>query len=223
MKTKPEQVTELTFDDCGLIDYAAALKVQLALVEKRIAGQTGNTVLLVEHKPVITLGARKDENKILADANELKEKGIEIIQVRRGGGTTAHNPGQIVLYPIVDLTSINTDINEYIRTLEAIGIELLNSLGITASRRQGAPGLWVGEKKIGAIGVKVKSHVTFHGMSINISNDLSIFDMIVPCGMENVTITSAEKQTSAKIPMKDIKAELTEICKRHFASEGRRS
>jgi len=217
MKTNSDINLEIT--DCGLIDYTAALNLQLELVEKRITANICNTVLLAEHKPVITLGARKEENKIIADASLLRKKNIDVIQVRRGGGTTAHNPGQIVIYPIIDLTSINIDINEHIRTLEAVGIELLNSLDVSSSRKPDAPGLWIDNKKIAAIGVKVKKHVTYHGIAINISNDLSIFDMIVPCGMKNVKITSAEKQLSAKIPMQKVKTKLTEICKKHFADK----
>lgn len=207
-----EHVTELKFQDCGLIDYAAALSLQLDLVEKRIAGVICNTVLLVEHKPVITLGANRSENKLLQTEQTLTEQGIDLVHVRRGGGTTAHNPGQIVIYPIIDLTSLDLGISEYIRQLEQIGIELLSTLAISAGRVKGQPGLWLGEKKIAAIGVKVKKHVTFHGMSININNDLSIFENIVPCGIENVQITSAGNETGQTFSMDKIKQTLAEIC-----------
>ena len=170
--------------------YGEALRLQLDLCERRQADAVENTVLLVEHPPVITLGARKTENRLLSDSRHLEGLGIEVVAVGRGGGTTAHNPGQIVVYPIVKLKSLGLGITEYVRQLEAIGIELLAEYGITAGCRKGYPGLWVGEKKIGSIGVQVKKWVTMHGMAINICNDLGIFDHIVPCGLDGVCMTS---------------------------------
>lgn len=214
-----EDFGELEFQDCGLMDYSAGLEVQLALVEKRIAGAICNTVLLVEHKPVITLGANKRENKLLQTEEAIAEKGIELVAVGRGGGTTAHNPGQIVIYPIINLNSLGLGISAYIRQLEEVGIELLSTLGISAGRVKGRPGLWLGEKKIASIGVKVKRHVTYHGMAININNDLAIFENIVPCGIENIRITSAANETGREFCMDEIKRTLTEICKKHWTKE----
>ena len=165
--------------DCHKVSYRTALTLQKQLVTQRQAGKIHNTVLILEHTPVITLGARQSENRLLTDEKVLNDKGIELASVRRGGGVTAHNPGQVVLYPIVDLKSLHLGINEYIRQLEAIGIELLANFGIKAQRRKGFPGLWVNHKKIGSIGVKVKKWVTYHGMAINIENNLSIFENII--------------------------------------------
>jgi lipoyl(octanoyl) transferase len=204
-------MNELSIKDCQQLPYRQALDLQIDLCQKRQDQLTPNTVLLVEHPPVITLGARQSENRLLKTENELKESGISVEKVRRGGGTTAHNPGQIVIYPILDLKSLHLDITTYIRQLEQIGIELLNELGVTASRKKSLPGLWIGEKKIASIGVKVKKWVTYHGIAINICNDLSIFENIIPCGLDGVEMTSVEKETSNIVSIEKIKQILIPI------------
>ena len=211
-------ICKLLIRDCHKVSYRAALTLQKRLVIQRQAGKIHNTVLILEHTPVITLGARQSENRLLTDEKALKDKGIELTSVRRGGGVTAHNPGQVVLYPIMDLKSLHLGINEYIRQLEAIGIELLANFEIEAQRRKGFPGLWVNHKKIGSIGVKVKKWVTYHGMAVNIENDLSIFENIVPCGIDNVEMTSAYKETGKTNLMADVKDKLAMLCTEHFSS-----
>ncbi len=197
----------------GPMGYAEALEMQQGLVDERIKGVIGNTVVILEHTPVITLGARKSENKLLVDETNLKERGIDIARVRRGGGTTAHNPGQLVFYPIIDLRTIKMGISEYVRSLESIGIALLGSYGIEAGRRKGLPGLWLDEgRKIASIGVKVKRHVTFHGMAINICNDTGIFDLIVPCGLKDIEILSAEEVSGGAIDINDAKEKIAKLC-----------
>ena len=198
--------------DSGLIDYSQALELQLGLLKDRQADEIVNTVLLLEHPAVITLGARKSENKLIATEEFLLSQKIMLESAGRGGGTTAHNPGQIVLYPIIKLKSIGMGVNEYVRSLEAVGIELLKMLDVESCRRKGFPGLWVGEKKIASIGVQVKKWTTMHGMAINICNDLSIFDNIVPCGLDDVEITSVLKETSRQWDMSKVKEMLGELC-----------
>jgi len=209
----------LQIRDCGLEDYRKTLEMQHQLVEQRRENEIGDTVLIVEHQPVITLGARQSANKLLIEPTKLAEKGIDVVEIRRGGGTTAHNPGQIVFYPILNLQELQLGVNEYIRTLEQIGIELLKQLGVESSRRKGFPGLWANEKKIASIGVRVSRQVTYHGMAINIQNDLSIFDCIVPCGLENVKMTSVLKETGKKHPMDEIKSHLSQLLTQHFKPE----
>ncbi len=205
--------------DCGLAPYGEALALQLDLCAKRHENTIDNTVLLVEHPAVITLGARKTENKLLQSQENLTRQGIDVVDVRRGGGTTAHNPGQIVAYPIIKLKSLALDINDYVRQLEAIGIDLLEQFSIAAARRKGYPGLWIGEKKIGAIGVQLKKWVTLHGMAININNDLGIFDNIVPCGIEGVRITSVKNETGTAKSMVEVRQRLSRLCVKYFSSE----
>jgi lipoic acid synthetase len=202
--------------DCGLADYRDVLQQQFQLCEEKQQGQIPNTVLITEHPPVITLGARQNANKLCTDIESLKKQGIDVVDVRRGGGATAHNPGQIVFYPILNLHQLQLGVNEYIRTLEQIGMELLKQLGVQSSRRTGFPGLWVGRKKIASIGVRVSKSVTYHGMAINIQNDLSIFDFIIPCGLDNVEMTSVLKETSENHSMNEVKNQLSQILKRHF-------
>ncbi|MCL5280126.1 MAG: lipoyl(octanoyl) transferase LipB [Planctomycetes bacterium] len=194
--------------DCGLAEYREVLALQEKLQEQRRAGQIGDTVLIVEHPPVITLGARKSANKLLVSPEELARRKIDLVEIHRGGGATAHNPGQVVFYPILHLQELRLDISQYVRTLEAIGIDLLAGLGIESGRRKGFPGLWVGERKIASIGVRVSRFVTCHGMAINVQNDLSIFDFMVPCGLDGVQMTSVQKETGRTYEMKQIKMQL---------------
>ncbi len=209
----------LLIHDCGLEDFRETLELQHRLVEQRRQNEIGDTVLIVEHQPVITLGARQSANKLLIERDKLAAKGIDIVEIRRGGGATAHNPGQIVFYPILNLQELRLDINQYIRTLEQIGIELLEQLGVKSERRKGFPGLWVNDKKIASIGVRVSRQITHHGMAINIQNDLSIFEAIVPCGLENIEMTSVLSETGKKHPMREAKNHLSQLLTKHFKPE----
>jgi lipoic acid synthetase len=219
--------------DCSLADYREVLQQQHELHEKRCRNEISDTILIVEHPAVITLGARQSTNKIRTDREGLKEQGIDIVDVRRGGGTTAHNPGQLVFYPILNLKELHLDINQYIRTLERIGIELLDQLGVNAERRNGFPGLWTKTnsqfstlnsqfKKIASIGVRVSKLTTYHGMAINIQNDLSIFDHIIPCGLENVRMTSVFNETGKRHSMTEVKEKLSQLLIKHFSTSNQR-
>jgi lipoyl(octanoyl) transferase len=183
--------------DCGLAEYGQVLQLQHQLREKRRKATIPNTVLIAEHPAVITLGARQSANKLRAGREDLAQRHIDVVDIRRGGGTTAHNPGQLVFYPILHLQQSGLGISEYIRQLEAVGIELLQQLGVRSARRKDFPGLWVGPRKIASIGVRVSKFITYHGMAINIQNDLSIFDFIAPCGLDDIEMTSVLKETEA--------------------------
>jgi lipoyl(octanoyl) transferase len=206
----------LEIRDCGLGKYRVILQLQHILTEKRRRDEIPNTALLVEHPAVITLGARKSFNKLLVGREELEKKKIDVVEIRRGGGTTAHNPGQVVLYPIMNLQSLGLGISEYIRKLEATGSELLKGLGVDSTARKGFPGLWIDKRKIASIGVRVSKFVTFHGMAINIHNDLDIFDFIKPCGLEDVEMTSVLKETGKRHSMSHVKKELSRLLMRQF-------
>lgn len=205
--------------DLGLMDYRQSLVLQKELLAQRHSGQIPDTALIVEHPAVITLGARQSANELLADKNELDRQNIEVVQVRRGGGSTAHNPGQLVCYPIINLKSISLGINEYIRTLEAIGIALLAEFNVAAQRRKGLPGLWIENRKIASIGVRVNKWVTYHGIAINIHNDLSIFDLVVPCGIKDITMTSVLAETGRKVKMAEAKSHFKKILIKHLVNE----
>jgi lipoate-protein ligase B len=208
---KSKIAKSLDIIDCELWDYRRVLEQQCRLRDKRRRGEIPNTVLVVEHKPVITLGARQSANKLLVGKEDLKKKDIEVVDIRRGGGTTAHNPGQLVFYPILNLRELNLGISEYIRGLESIGIELLGKFGVHCIRRKGFPGLWISEKKIASIGVRVSKFITYHGMAININNDLSIFDFIEPCGLDDVEMTSVLKETGKRCSMDKVKESLSKL------------
>jgi lipoate-protein ligase B len=203
--------------DCGLADYTDILNLQLKLQEQRRCGQIPDTILIVEHQPVITLGVRKSANRLLVSAEELTKRRIDLIEIRRGGSITAHNQGQLVLYPILNLKLLGLNISEYIKHLQQIGTDLLNRLGVKAESKKGYPGLWVGEEKIASIGVRVSRQISCHGMAININNDLSIFDLFIPCGLEGVKMTSAEKITGRQYSMADIKKQLAELLVENFS------
>ena len=206
--------------DCGLKPYDKMLQFQMILVNHRRQGKIPDTVIMVEHTPVVTLGARESSNKLLATPEDFAAKNIDLVPIRRGGGATAHNPGQIVFYPILDLSALKLGVTEYIRQLEQIGTELLDAFAVTAVRKQGYPGLWVGQKKIASIGVRVSRHITQHGMAINISNDLSIFNTIVPCGLDGVTMTSVLTETAATPDMAAVKDKLKQLLTKYWAPEG---
>ena len=213
--------------DCGLKDYQSTLNLQENAHQDLLNGTGKDTIFIVEHPPVITLGARDSANKFTKDADIIKQAGIEIFQIRRGGGTTAHNPGQIVIYPIINLKKHNCrkaspsglGVSDFVRLLENIGIEFLAELGINCQTKKGFPGLWIEDRKIASIGVQVKKWITIHGIAININNDLSIFDLIIPCGLENVKMTSVEKELGRKIDMKTAKNTLKKILLKYFVKE----
>jgi len=209
----------LQIHDCGLADYRQILDQQHRLVKDRQQDNISNTVLIVEHPAVITLGARESRNKLLLSPEDLAHRHIDVVNVRRGGGSTAHNPGQLIFYPILNLQQLGLGISEYIRMLEAIGTELLQHLHVRCTARKGFPGLWVGTEKIASIGVRVSKFTTYHGMAINIRNDLSIFDLIVPCGLENVQMTSVQKETGKRHSMNPIKKRLAKLLVSHFSLE----
>ena len=198
------------------MEYGEALELQYELLAQRMRGDIGDTIILLEHPPVITLGARSGANKLLKDKTAIENAGIEIVEIRRGGGTTAHNPGQLVIYPIINLKNRSLGVSDFVHLLEKIGIELLAELGVKCETIKSLPGLWCGEKKIASIGVQIKKWITCHGIAININNDLSIFDLIVPCGLDNVIMTSVEKQLSKKVNMNSVKDILKKILLEKF-------
>ena len=210
-----ESTGGLAVRDCGVANYREVLALQQQLQEQRRSGLIGDTVLIVEHPAVITLGARKSANRLLVEPEELVRRGIDVVEIRRGGGATAHNPGQLVFYPILHLQELRLDINQYVRILEAVGIELLAELGVPSERRQGFPGLWVGPRKIASLGVRVSRFVTCHGLAINIQNDLSIFQLLVPCGLDGVQMTSVQKETGQMHDMEQIKGQLRRLLVRY--------
>ncbi len=178
--------------DWGLVPYGEALERQLALVEARLAGTGRDLLVLTEHPPVFTLGVRQAAAEHLRwSEGERTAAGVELHPTRRGGDVTCHAPGQLVGYPIVSLAE-KRDLHGYLRLLEDVLIAVLAELGLIAGRRAGLTGVWVGSRKVAAIGVAVRRWVAYHGFALNVTNDLSYFSGIVPCGItaEQGTVTS---------------------------------
>jgi lipoyl(octanoyl) transferase len=177
--------------DLGRRGYGEVLDLQRGLCRQRIAGeQPDDMLLLVEHEPVITLGRGTRPSSLPLSAAELEAQGIPVVEVERGGDVTYHGPGQLVGYPVVQLREHRQDLHWYLRQLEGVVITALAELGVPAERTPGLTGVWTRGRKIASIGIHVKQWVTFHGFALNLTTDLRAFDLIVPCGIEGVVMTS---------------------------------
>ncbi len=179
----------------GRVPYRAAWDLQKALAGARAEGRTGDHLLLLEHPAVLTLGRQADETHVLAPEPMLAERGIEVLRVERGGEVTYHGPGQLVAYPIVALADRGLLLRPYVRALEGALEDTCAAAGVTAGRREGHPGCWVGAdgplpRKIGALGVRVERGVAYHGVALNVTVDLADFDLIDPCGMPGLRSAS---------------------------------
>ncbi|MCX7711502.1 MAG: lipoyl(octanoyl) transferase LipB [Clostridia bacterium] len=178
----------------GRINYDEALELQEKIMALRQEGKIEDTLLLLEHPPVITIGRRGNESNILLSSEEIKDNGIGIYEVSRGGDVTYHGPGQMVGYPIMDLNNFGKDIKEFVWKVEEVFIRLLDrEYGIKAERDEKKyTGVWVGDSKITAIGIAVKRWVTMHGFAFNVNTDLEHFKWIVPCGITDKGVTSVQ-------------------------------
>ncbi|GBD31452.1 MAG: octanoyltransferase [Gemmatimonadales bacterium] len=185
----------------GRIPYTEALELQRRLAKERIEKRRKNDLLLlVEHPPVVTLGRGFRPEHLSTPQALLQARGIEVHEIERGGDVTFHGPGQLVGYPIFDLTEHRTDLHWFLRQLEQALIVALEEFGIEAGRREGYTGVWVLDRKIASIGIHVRQWVTWHGFALNVTTDLSYFDLIVPCGIPGVRMTSIQKELEEKAP-----------------------
>lgn len=189
----------LTVVDAGTVAYGPALEWQNDLYRRRLAGDVGDTVLLLEHPHVYTLGRRFSAEHLLLGEEALARRGIEVHECDRGGSITYHGPGQLVGYPVLALE--DPDVIAYLRCLEEVLIRTAGGLGVEATRREGLTGVWVGEAKLASIGVNVTRGVTKHGFALNVTTDLSYFAGMVPCGIPAVVVTSLERLLPAAPPM----------------------
>jgi lipoyl(octanoyl) transferase len=207
----------------GMMEYERAVGLQRELVEQRRSGVIGDTLLLLQHPPVITLGVRtkgKPAN-ILASSEELEVAGVAVYETGRGGDVTYHGPGQLVGYPIVDLNPDRRDVHRYVRDLESVLITALREFDIEAGRIEGLTGVWVGaagrEEKIAAIGVRISRWITSHGFALNVSSNLEHFKLIVPCGIVDRGITSIEKLLRRHVHMRDVEDAVVRAFEATFA------
>ena len=179
----------------GQVPYQDALDLQASLVVERRANSVPDQLVFLEHPHVITMGSSSSEGHVLLGPEELRERGIQLFEVGRGGDVTYHGPGQLVGYPVLDLKPDRTDLHRYLRDLEDVLIGALGAFGLRGEREPGFTGVWVGGAKIAAIGVRVSSGwITSHGFALNVSTDLEFFGTVVPCGITDRRMTSLEKE-----------------------------
>ena len=207
---------ELVVRRLGVVGYAEGLELQKTLVAQRAAGDVDDTLLLLQHPHVLTLGVKTGESRshVLASPDRLAELGVEVHETGRGGDVTYHGPGQIVGYPILDLKPDRCDVHQYVRDLEEVMIRVTAEYGFKAGRIQGLTGAWVAAEKIGAIGVRIQRWITSHGFAFNVTTDLDFFRLIVPCGISDRGVTSLGKLTGRDIPTREVEDHFV----RHFCS-----
>jgi lipoyl(octanoyl) transferase len=212
----------LTVRRLGRVEYGAALDMQKALVEERRVGRIGDTLLLLEHPPVITLGVktRGKPTNIIASPDRLAEAGVGVFDTGRGGDVTYHGPGQLVGYPILDLQPDRCDVHQYVRDLEEVLIRAVETFGVTGVRVPGLTGAWVGapgrEEKLAAIGVRISRWITSHGFALNVAPDLDHFALIVPCGIADRGTTSLERLLGHAVPMDTVEDAVAKAFTRVF-------
>ena len=205
---------KILIQDLGFKKYKSVLSLQKKLQKQRIAGNINDTLILVEHEPVYTLGKNSNRDHLL----QSRDKSVEVYNTERGGEVTFHGPGQLVGYPILDLRNYKKSVSWYMRTLEELTIRVLREFDIKSSRIKGLTGVWVENKKIAAQGVRISRWVTMHGFSINVCPQLSYYDGIIPCGIFDHDVTSMEECLNKKISIKKIKNSVSEIFLELFIS-----
>lgn len=194
----------LHVEQLGLVDYAAALELQKEKVAQRKVDAIPDTLLLLEHPHVYTLGRNARQENMLVSSEWLASRGAEVFHTDRGGDVTYHGPGQLVGYPILDLIQHRRDISWYMRSLEEVFIRTARDWGIEAGRSPGAAGVWVGNDKLVAMGVHLSRWVTSHGFALNVNTDLRYFDWIVPCGLHGKGVTSLAQLLGRGVEMEDV-------------------
>jgi lipoate-protein ligase B len=190
----------------GRLPYAEALALQKETVRRRVAKEIPDTLILVEHPPVITLGKMAKREHLIGSRPD-----VEVVETPRGGDVTYHGPGQIVGYAILDLTALNQDLKKYLGKLEEVMIRAVAPYGIAAGRQEGMTGVWVGDRKIGAIGVRIEKWVTSHGFALNANNDLDGFDLIIPCGLRGKGVTSIAREIGRDVDLDELRRSVVEI------------
>ncbi len=201
--------SKIIIQDWGLINYADGLERQKKCVQNVIEGAQDH-LILCEHPPVLTLGRMTNPDSLLYQRKEIEDRGVMVTNVDRGGDVTLHAPGQLVVYPIFNLNKRGRDLKVYMEMLEEVAVDLLKNFGILAISISGKRGVFVGKDKIISIGVGVRKWVTYHGLGINVNTDLSLFNLIKPCGLD-VRMTSMQKLKGHPVPMQDVKSKVIEL------------
>ena len=199
------------------LSYKPALEAQLALRERCVLAEGAeNFLMLVEHPPVITVGRGGDKSDVLMNRAALQKRGVELVETTRGGKVTIHGPGQLVMYPIIDLSLRGRDLHRYMRDLESWLIDLCSAYGISAHPENGRTGVWVGKNKLAAIGIAARRWVSYHGVALNVTTDLSYFDLIVPCGFTDRGVTSMARELDESPSLDDVAQRAVDLFADHF-------
>jgi len=197
----------------GTVSYADGLDLQNELVERRHRGEIGDTVLLLEHEPVYTIGRTRDQ----ASLRNPRDLPYPVFETNRGGQATFHGPGQLVGYLILDLNAHGRDLHHYLRRIESFLIAFAGRFGMEAGRREGLTGVWVDDRKLASIGVGVRKWITMHGFGLNVSSDLSGYEPITPCGISGVTMTSLSREFGREIPVEEAARAIEPLIREAFS------
>ncbi|MEK6407239.1 MAG: lipoyl(octanoyl) transferase LipB [Acidobacteriota bacterium] len=200
--SQPRRVCEARW--LGLVQYDDGLRLQERAVDRLRSGEGPEQLLLLEHPHVFTLGRGADSSNILADQQQLQSSSVEVHETGRGGDVTYHGPGQLVGYPIINLKPDRCDVHRYVRDIEEVLIRTIAEFGVIGTRIDGLTGVWVGNEKIAAIGVRIARWITSHGFALNVNTDLSYFKMIVPCGITDKGVTSLSRLVGRSIDTRDV-------------------
>jgi len=208
---------KILIEDWSMIPFREAWSRQEAYVRDIQKGVRPSTLILCEHPPVLTIGREGGEQNVKIDPSLLASQGIEMIPINRGGDITAHNPGQLIGYPLFNLSEYREDLHWFLRSIEDIIMQVLEEYGIASGRVEGKTGVWIEEeRKICAIGLHCSRWVTSHGFALNVNNDLSIFDWIIPCGIPDKEVTSIHRELKKNIDMEDLKEKCRKACIEYF-------
>ena len=206
----------LIYSNLGMVDYKEAWDLQRTIFNQVVDGETLDTLILLEHPHTYTLGKVADKKNLVSGKDYLEKNKISVFEIDRGGDITYHGPGQIVGYPIIKLEDWQKDTHKYLRALEEVIIMTCKNYGVDAGRNPKYTGVWIGNKKIAAIGVKISRWVTMHGFAFNVNTDLSLFKGIIPCGISDKEVTSLKKELGREINISDVKVLLLENFKSVF-------
>jgi len=187
----------------GVVDYGEAYQLQRRLCQQRLAGETPDVLLLLEHPPTITIGKSGKTTNILVGRDDLDRRGVSLFFTDRGGDVTYHGPGQLVAYPIIDLRQRDRDVHAYVHDLEEVVLSTLARFDIQGNRNS-HPGVWVGEKQIAAIGIAIKRWITMHGIALNVTSQQDRFNLINPCGLAGVPVTSMRELRGEQVAAGDV-------------------
>lgn len=224
MRPKPPEtpvcVAEMAarIEDLGVMDYNEVHAMQLRCVDNQLNGGDGDEyIFMTEHPPVYTMGKSGTLTSLLKSREEIADHGIDIIGCERGGNITYHGPGQLVVYPVVNLRRRNLSVTAFVEMLEEVMIQTAADFGVTAVRDQRNRGVWVGDNKLGSIGIRVRHGISFHGLALNVNLAVEPFSWIRPCGLTGVGVTSLQIETNRTVAMEEVKKSMHGHLSQHFA------